>query len=109
MNWPFNAFSFETEQRINLSMHFLALKNDGNNTRNAFHLYGKTGENFPPNGTVQFSSAFHLYRKNSCSIGESNGTVLSTDNLGNKPRISPRSMVRKCAEANGSVIFWSFR
>ena len=29
----------------------------------AFHLYGKTDENFPPNGTVQFSSAFHLNKK----------------------------------------------
>ena len=44
----------------------------------AFHLYRKSGENFPPNGTVQFSSAFHLYENNSCSVLESNGTVLSS-------------------------------
>ena len=29
--------------------------------------------------------------------------------LENKPGISPRGMVRKCDEANGSVIFRSFR
>ena len=34
-------------------------------------------------------------------LGESNA-------LGIKPRISPRSMVRTCDEANGSVIFRSF-
>ena len=29
--------------------------------------------------------------------------------LGNKPRISPRIMVRECVKANGSVIFRLFR
>ena len=48
-------------------------------------------------------------KKNSSSVGESNGTVLSTGNFGKKARNSPRSIVRKCDEANGSVIFRLFR
>ena len=52
---------------------------------------------------------FILYGKNSSSVGESNGTVLSTGNFGKKARNSPRSIVRKCDEANGSVIFRLFR
>ena len=52
---------------------------------------------------------FILYEKNSSSVGESNGTVLSTGNFGTKARNSPRSIIRKCDEANGSVIFRLFR
>ena len=52
---------------------------------------------------------FILYEKNSSSVGESNGTVLSTGNFGKKARNSPRSILRKCDEANGSVIFRLFR
>ena len=52
---------------------------------------------------------FILYEKNSSSVGESNGTVLSSGNFGKIARNSPRSIVRKCDEANGSVIFRLFR
>ena len=54
-----------------------------NKARSASHFYGKTGKNFPPNGTEQFSNAFHLNGKTSCSVGESNGTVLFTCSFGN--------------------------
>ena len=65
-------------------LNFQRVTTDDNHlTWNDFRLYGKTGENFPPNRAVQLSTTFHLYAKkkqqhtNSCSfVGESNGTVL---------------------------------
>ena len=62
--------------------------------RSVFHLYGKTGENFPPNGTVQFSSVFHLYGKTVVPLGNQTEWFFPLAISGNKPRISPRNMVR---------------
>ena len=77
----------------------------------ALYLQGITGENLISakcNSTILKCFSFYM-KKNSSSVGESNGTVLSTGNFGKKARNSPRSMVRKCDEANGSVIFRLFR
>ena len=62
---------------------------------------------FPLTGNLE---RFHLYGKNTVVLlGNQMERFYPLVILGNKQRISPRSMVRKCDEANGSVIFRSFR
>ena len=68
----------------------------------AFHLCGKTGENFPPNGTVRM-------KKTVVPLWNQMEWFSQLVILGSKPRVSPKSMVRECDEAYGSVIFRSFR
>ena len=68
----------------------------------AFHLYGKTGGNFPPNGTVRME-------KTVVPLCNQMERFLPLAILGSEPRISPRSIVCECDEANGSVIFRLFR
>ena len=52
---------------------------------------------------VKFTPSF--FRAYTPTIVESNGTVLSTGNFGNKPDISPMIMISEYNESNGSVIF----
>ena len=55
----------------------------------AFHLCGITGDNFPPDGTVRMEkTVVPLWNQ----MERSFPLVI----LGNKPRISTRSMVREC-------------
>ena len=70
--------------------------------RSAFHLYGKTSGNFPPNGTVHMG-------KTVVPLWNQMERFSSLVILGNEPRISPMSIVCECDGANGSVIFQSFR
>ena len=68
----------------------------------AFHLCGETSENFPPNGTVRME-------KTVVPLWNQMEWFFPLVILGNKPRVSPRSMIHECDETNGSVIFPSFR
>ena len=55
----------------------------------AFHLCGKTGDNFPPDGTVRME-------KTVVPLWNQMERFFPLVILGNKPRISTRSMVREC-------------
>ena len=73
----------------------------GVQNRSAFNLCGKTGDNFPPDVTVRME-------KTVVSLWNQMERFFPLVILGNKPRISTRSMVREAVtEANGSVIFRS--
>ena len=69
----------------------------------ALHLFEKNGENFPLNGTVRME-------KTVVSLWNQMEGFFPLVILGKNPRISTRSIVREpVTEANGSVIFGSFR
>ena len=55
-----------------------------------FHLYGKTGDNFPPNGTL-----VHM-QKTVVPLWNQMEWFFPLVIWGNKLRISARSMVREC-------------
>ena len=70
-------------------------------TQSAFHLYGKTGDNFPQDGTVSMV-------KTVVPLWNQMERYFPLVIWGNKPRISTKSMVASVTESNGSVIFRSF-
>ena len=55
----------------------------------AFHLCGKTGDNFPPDGTVRMEETV-------VPLWNQMERFFPLVILGNKPRLSTRGMVREC-------------
>ena len=62
-----------------------------------FHLYGKTGKNFSPNGRIQFSSAFFIMEKQVVLVESIMERSFPLEILGSKPReFTSRSMILVC-------------
>ena len=76
---------------------YIAIRyNEYKEIMSAFHLCGKTGDNFPADGTVRME-------KTVVPLWSQIEQFFPLVSLGNKPHMSTRSMVRECDRGKWSV------